>query len=310
LKNHTEGFGLMFYNARMYDPALGRFTSADTIVPRGIHGLDRYAYVNNSPINYIDPSGHTTLCGATCEAEYEQPQYTIDDFAVMLGVTFSGNWSVVNKAIVLVGVYKTGQALQREINSSRDAAYQSCINNMAGPTSTCSPASHVTASQAFRQSFGTSTQKPINFQWVNSVCEINGATCYADAYQYPNTIRVYAQYWSTGFDADGNQIRVQARTPITPQLIVHELGHAFNSRAGGGPVSHVANYDGGSLLVRPDGFVRGYSFGQDVSGSEIFADMFVGWVFGQWANNALGPVRQEVMTTNMSGWIADARSYR
>lgn len=27
----TEGFGLMFYNARMYDPALGRFTSADTL---------------------------------------------------------------------------------------------------------------------------------------------------------------------------------------------------------------------------------------------------------------------------------------
>jgi len=27
----TEGFGLMFYGARMYDPAVGRFTSADTI---------------------------------------------------------------------------------------------------------------------------------------------------------------------------------------------------------------------------------------------------------------------------------------
>lgn len=54
----TEGFGLMFYNARMYDPALGRFTSADTIIPNGVQGLDRYAYVNNSPINFTDPSGH------------------------------------------------------------------------------------------------------------------------------------------------------------------------------------------------------------------------------------------------------------
>ncbi len=56
----TEGFGLMFYNARWYDPSLGRFTQADTIVPGGVQGLDRYAYVNNAPINYVDPTGHFT----------------------------------------------------------------------------------------------------------------------------------------------------------------------------------------------------------------------------------------------------------
>ena len=54
----TEGFGLMFYNARMYDPVLGRFTSADTIIPDGVQGWDRYAYVNNAPIRFTDPSGH------------------------------------------------------------------------------------------------------------------------------------------------------------------------------------------------------------------------------------------------------------
>ncbi|MBI5822920.1 MAG: RHS repeat-associated core domain-containing protein [Chloroflexi bacterium] len=59
----SEGFGLMYYNARMYDPALGRFTSADTIVPGGVQGYDRYAYVNNSPVNYVDPSGHESVCG-------------------------------------------------------------------------------------------------------------------------------------------------------------------------------------------------------------------------------------------------------
>ncbi|MBI5822916.1 MAG: RHS repeat-associated core domain-containing protein [Chloroflexi bacterium] len=54
----SEGFGLMHYGARMYDPALGRFTSADTIVPGGVQGYDRYAYVNNSPVRYTDPTGH------------------------------------------------------------------------------------------------------------------------------------------------------------------------------------------------------------------------------------------------------------
>ncbi|MBL8089744.1 MAG: RHS repeat-associated core domain-containing protein [Anaerolineales bacterium] len=56
--SYTDDFGLMFYNARWYDPSLGRFAQADTIVPNGVQGLDRYAYVNNSPINYADPSGH------------------------------------------------------------------------------------------------------------------------------------------------------------------------------------------------------------------------------------------------------------
>ncbi|MBI3151966.1 MAG: RHS repeat-associated core domain-containing protein [Chloroflexi bacterium] len=54
-------FGLYFYNARWMDPALGRFVQADSIVPGGVQGLDRYAYVNNSPLVYVDPSGHDAI---------------------------------------------------------------------------------------------------------------------------------------------------------------------------------------------------------------------------------------------------------
>jgi len=58
-----SGIGLYYYNARWYDPALGRFAQADTIVPGGVQGLDRYAYVNNNPLVYTDPSGHFADCG-------------------------------------------------------------------------------------------------------------------------------------------------------------------------------------------------------------------------------------------------------
>jgi len=61
--SNTADFGLMYYGARMYDPALGRFTSADSIVPGGVQGLDRYAYVNNNPVRYTDPSGHCPAWG-------------------------------------------------------------------------------------------------------------------------------------------------------------------------------------------------------------------------------------------------------
>ena len=60
----TEGFGLMFYQSRFYDPQLGRFTQADTMIPQsqGIQAWDRYAYTNNNPVRYIDPSGHCIIC--------------------------------------------------------------------------------------------------------------------------------------------------------------------------------------------------------------------------------------------------------
>ncbi len=52
--------GLYFYNVRMYDPALGRFLSADTIVPspQNPQSLNRYSYVLNLPLRYTDPTGH------------------------------------------------------------------------------------------------------------------------------------------------------------------------------------------------------------------------------------------------------------
>jgi RHS repeat-associated protein len=61
--SYQSDFGLMFYNARWLDVSLGRFAQADSIIPGGVQGLDRYAYVSNSPLNYIDPSGHSVDCG-------------------------------------------------------------------------------------------------------------------------------------------------------------------------------------------------------------------------------------------------------
>ena len=51
---------IYYYNARWYDPEIGRFMQADTLVPghQGTQGFDRYAYVNNNPLMYTDPSGH------------------------------------------------------------------------------------------------------------------------------------------------------------------------------------------------------------------------------------------------------------
>jgi len=54
------GEGLSFYNARWYDPQLGRFISADTIVPEPQNPQDfnRYTYARGNPVRFSDPTGH------------------------------------------------------------------------------------------------------------------------------------------------------------------------------------------------------------------------------------------------------------
>ena len=64
-KERDGSTGLYFYEARYYDAALGRFISADTIVPdpNNPQNLNRYSYARNNPILYNDPSGH---CEVVC----------------------------------------------------------------------------------------------------------------------------------------------------------------------------------------------------------------------------------------------------
>ena len=59
-QRHEAGLGLYDYHARYYDPLIGRFISADTLVPSpgDPQSLNRYAYVQNNPLKYTDPSGY------------------------------------------------------------------------------------------------------------------------------------------------------------------------------------------------------------------------------------------------------------
>ena len=68
--------GIYHYGARFYSPRLGRFLSADSIVPNFANpqSLNRFAYVLNNPLKYTDPTGHLpSYCQrfpAECRAEF------------------------------------------------------------------------------------------------------------------------------------------------------------------------------------------------------------------------------------------------
>ncbi len=53
--------GLIHMNGRVYDPVLGRFLSADSVIqdPGDSQTYNRYSYCSNNPVNAIDPSGHS-----------------------------------------------------------------------------------------------------------------------------------------------------------------------------------------------------------------------------------------------------------
>jgi RHS repeat-associated protein len=61
-----DSTGLYYYNARYYDPTIGRFISADTVLQNydNPQTLNRYSYCQNNPLTYNDPTGHFAIFAA------------------------------------------------------------------------------------------------------------------------------------------------------------------------------------------------------------------------------------------------------
>jgi RHS repeat-associated protein len=145
------GTGLYFYGARWYDPVIGRFIQADTIVPEpgNPQALNRFSYAANNPLRYVDPSGYAE-CGPNdqqCwinEWNWKNRWYNAhgyfwggshwsvagdpvfadegitDEVIAEAGITLQSNvtpwpWSWANKQKVAYGVAKFGQKLARGI---------------------------------------------------------------------------------------------------------------------------------------------------------------------------------------------------
>ncbi|MHC1784924.1 MAG: RHS repeat-associated core domain-containing protein [Anaerolineaceae bacterium] len=79
--------GLDYYVARFFDPLLGHFISADTIIPdpEKSNAFDRYSYVLNNPLLFRDSSGHNIDCSpwdSQCRDQVEDDKLiqALEDF--------------------------------------------------------------------------------------------------------------------------------------------------------------------------------------------------------------------------------------
>jgi RHS repeat-associated protein len=85
--NASGGSGLLYYNARYYDPATAQFTQPDTIVPdpSSPGDLNRCSYVRGNSARYNDPTGHV-VC-ARCGGPGVVRRVTPPDTVLFLGGT-------------------------------------------------------------------------------------------------------------------------------------------------------------------------------------------------------------------------------
>jgi RHS repeat-associated protein len=91
-KNYDAEAGLMDYSARWYSPTVGRFLTEDTVLGDlgNTQSLNRYSYVQNNPINMVDPSGHVPVpAWVKNRATYYSPEYE------KLGTMYYDSWKYV-----------------------------------------------------------------------------------------------------------------------------------------------------------------------------------------------------------------------
>lgn len=121
--------GLDYYNARYYDPVVGRFLTADT-VQGNLGGMDPYAYVEGNPETLSDPTGN---CDATCYSAIALASGTA-------GVEL-GPFDLVLIGVILTGVavYDISQNLPSASNSHSNATSTTATSTTSTSTTPTSP---------------------------------------------------------------------------------------------------------------------------------------------------------------------------
>ncbi|NEZ56031.1 RHS repeat protein [Adonisia turfae] len=111
-RERDEATGLMYYRARYYDPAVGRFLSED---PLGFNAGDAnlYRYVFNSPTNYTDPSGEAA-------------------FAPLIFVGGVKAIKAAGAVLALGAVYLNNQLQSEETREALEDFAQRCLETVTG----------------------------------------------------------------------------------------------------------------------------------------------------------------------------------
>lgn len=285
-----KSLGLDYYGARWYDSLTNRFTQPDTIVPlgQGVQAWNRYAAMNNNTVKYTDPGGHAAKIKILGEYEglsaADKLANTVSSLANRMGIKFEckqknnnpdlpclSDWTDEQKGAVLMAAIMVAKRFPLlNIVDAFKSVYKQGLIFVMDPTCT--------------------------------LCPLNGAHTDGNIITWQNLV---------GLGREKSGWVEMADTTEAVLNVVHELGHAFDqlfwtlaTKTNNQP--SMITYNGSRLPQNSDGFA--YRVSKENTYTELFADMFVGWVIGQWAQNNYGSDRRRWMENYMPGWISTISS--
>jgi RHS repeat-associated protein len=277
---------LYWYNSRWYDPVLGRWIQPDSIVPEGVQGVqawDRYAYVNNNPVRYNDPSGH---CLVLCTA--------------IIG-------GAVGAIVGAVGYTAYTVATGKEFNTSHmllaaggGAAAGALIGTGVGIAAGMSAAAATTAAVTGGGAATTAATTVLNATGGDPSDEINAATqAVQDIGTTAGQIAQGAnQFWTSTTNFQGNLV-YQRPDLIDPDLTQNGLTNLQRMQQGfapygpdGNPIQlhHMLQSMNGPIAEVTQTFHQVYSsiihINPNTTGSGINRAAFNAWRMEYWMNRA------------------------
>ena len=265
---------IYFYGARWYDPALSRFLSPDSIIPGAgnSQAWDKFAYALNSPVNFIDPTGH-----AVQRDRVSEPGYAIS-FNKMIEkyrVNFKGTWSTIQKAWVMLGIDAVGRAHAR---------------NMKGTS----------ASEAFKAVYGIKDGRTMDMEMGDCGPRNGKGGCgspAAGSFTWGSREIEFAD--GAPFSGPGPNRSARLASEMNIHQVVHELGHAFAARfTNDNPSNPYHLLEKRDDLLNPLGYAspdESWRPNKETSPHETWANMYLGWTYGQWGSGDYADNRIEFM---------------
>jgi RHS repeat-associated protein len=276
-----DDIGLVYMQARWFLPATGRFASADTIIPNPANpqSYNRYSYVRNSPLNLIDPTGHRECdMDLNCDNPL-QPEKQPEDPLIIFKAVDGHTWTEAEKIAVRSGAWAVARAL-----------YEAGGGQFSSP----------------REAFLTIYGGTITFNKTGTEC---AEGCYGRWSGSNNTINVYNNSYDKNEAGEYDFSKSLITSPSTGhRWAVHELGHGFEAKVNNVLGSNDIRDNLPAHLANRDGFA-GPAYGWQQSecaidcNGEIFADMFLGWTYGQWDTGdyvQAGQAKANFMANTMS----------
>jgi RHS repeat-associated protein len=94
---------LVDYNARLYDPKIGRFLSTDPLIghPGSTQSINPYSYVENNPLNKTDPTGMADQCADSDDSCNPPPATKPKPKPTATGSHIPGTRTRVNNVVTL-----------------------------------------------------------------------------------------------------------------------------------------------------------------------------------------------------------------